>query len=107
MKPTTALSAPPSTDSPQKKGLSQREKLALEAQLREDTLYLLEIIWSLTEQESFESLALRAGLSTATIYRLWGGVWQRPQLLTIQKLALACGLNVSLTRSGLVVGINK
>lgn len=81
--------------------MNKSQKFKLELQLRQDANILLDIIWEEVGDESFESLAKRAGLCTATIYRLWGGVWKRPQLLTIQKLARAVGLNVQVNESGL------
>jgi transcriptional regulator with XRE-family HTH domain len=81
--------------------MNTREKQQLEAQLREDTCVMLDIIWSLVEEESFDSLAKRSGLSLATVYRLWGGAWKKPQLLTIQKLALAVGLEIRLSKDGI------
>jgi len=81
--------------------MTPTQKKRLEEELRQDTVILLDIIWAMSEQESMESLAQRSGLSVATLYRLWGGIWSRPQFLTIQKLALAVGLEIRLAKDGI------
>lgn len=87
--------------------MSSRQKIELEASLREETEQLLGIIWLLSENESFDDLAFRAGLSKATLYRLWGGLYKRPQFLTIQKLCLAVGLKTSFDGHSIKISLQE
>lgn len=83
----------------------KRERAKKEQEFREDLEIILGIIWALTEEQPFEQLAQRAGLSVGTLYRLWGGLYVRPQFLTIQKLAAAVGMEIALTKDGIVTSL--
>lgn len=89
---------------PRKMTIKQKERL--EQSLRQETENILAVIWAMSENESFESLARRAGLSPATIYRLWGGLYVRPQFLTFQKLGRAVGLKITFARDGVSVALD-
>lgn len=80
--------------------MTAKEKRALELELRQQTLALLDLIWALADECSVADLAADAGLCKATVYRLLQGQWKRPQLFTIQKLCRVVGLEVTLTEDG-------
>ena len=80
--------------------MNKVEKKALEKEFREQTVALLDIIWTLSDAMTVEDLARESGVSKATIIRLWGGAWQRPQILTLQKLCRVVGLEIILDRTG-------
>ncbi len=82
--------------------MDAKQKNAVERELREQLVALLDITWSLYGFDSMESISQQTGLSKATLYRLWGGLWKRPQILTLQKLCRPVGLQITLTNDGSV-----
>lgn len=82
--------------------MDAKQKNAVERELREQLVALLNITWSLYGFDSMESIAQQTGLSKATLYRLWGCLWKRPQILTLQKLCWPVGLQITLTSDGSV-----
>ena len=95
----TKAKPPKSTPKPPKPAgaaavLTKSKKQLLEKQLRENTVALFNIIFTIIESdgETFEDFAKRAGLSSATVYRMWGGTWVYPRHQTVQKMAYAAGV---------------
>lgn len=90
--------------------MKRSEITKLHAELRKETLALLDIIWTLAEDQglgNFKDLAEESGLSQATLYRYWSGAFKRPQLMTVQKLARVVGLTVSITPEGIETSLQR
>jgi hypothetical protein len=73
---------------------------------RADLIQILNVIWMVTKDETWEELSKSSGVGVRTLTKLYYGGFVYPQFFTIQKLAVAVGYNLTLTEDGVKVQLN-
>ena len=84
---------------------------ALESRLKKELRTTLGILFDLFHEEGeklclmMARLAHKAQLSDRTILALWYGTTQQPRMMTIQKIAYACGVVLTPTENGVALSL--